>query len=678
MQSIDDLQVMGRRVLLRSDLNVPLDLTGTGQITDDGRIRASLPVISKLSDRGARVLILAHLGLPKGGTFEERAAGGPSLRPVAARLGELLGRPVSFATDVAGPSAEETAFSLGDEDVAVLENVRFEPAETSKDDAERGAFARRLARLGEVYVGDGFGAVHRKHASVYDLPLLLPHAAGDLVRDEVAVLRQLTTDPARPFVVVLGGKKPSDKLAVIGNLLNLADRILIGGGMAYTFLAAQGYEVGNSVLEAEQIPAVREVMAEAERRGVELVLPVDLVVATHFAPDAEHSVVPATEIPPDREGVDAGPQTRALFAREAGRRQDGVLERPARGVRVPGLRGRHPGARRGGGRGGRADRGGRRRLGRGSPRPGHPGEVLQPHLHRRRREPGVPRGQDAARAGCAGGWSVTARTRGSGGSGRSGFRLPLMAGNWKMHMNHLEAIALVQKLAFTLTEKDFDAVEVAVLPPFTALRSVQTLIDGDKLRISYGAQDLSQYDSGAYTGDVSGPMLAKLGCQYVLAGHSERRQYHGETDDVVNAKALAALRSGLTPILCLGEPLEVRQARQQLGHCMGQLDEGLKGFPAAAVAAMVIAYEPVWAIGTGEVATPEDAQETAAAIRSRVSEFHDAATAASVRILYGGSVKPGNIAPIMAQPDVDGALVGGASLDAGQFAQICRYRELAA
>jgi triosephosphate isomerase (TIM) len=268
-----------------------------------------------------------------------------------------------------------------------------------------------------------------------------------------------------------------------------------------------------------------------------------------------------------------------------------------------------------------------------------------------------------------------ARARTSGGPGN---RLPLMAGNWKMHENHLEAIALVQKLAFTLTARDFEAVEVAVLPPFTALRSVQTLIDGDKLRLSYGAQDISQFDSGAYTGDVSGPMLAKLGCQYVLAGHSERRQHHGETDDVVNAKAQAALRSGLTPILCLGEPLEVRQARKHIGHCVGQLDEGLKGFPSAAIAAMVIAYEPVWAIGTGEVATPDDAQETAAAIRARISEFHDAGTAASVRILYGGSVKPDNVAPIMAQPDVDGALVGGASLDAGQFAQICRYRELAA
>jgi len=267
---------------------------------------------------------------------------------------------------------------------------------------------------------------------------------------------------------------------------------------------------------------------------------------------------------------------------------------------------------------------------------------------------------------------VTSRPRAAGN------RLPLMAGNWKMHENHLEAIALVQKLAFTLTTRDYDFVEVAVLPPFTALRSVQTLVDGDKLRISYGAQDLSPFDSGAYTGDVSGPMLAKLGCDYVLAGHSERRQYHHETDEVVNAKVQAALRAGLTPILCVGEDLETRRAGEQAAHCMAQLDGSLKGIPSAAVAGMVIAYEPIWAIGTGEVASPADAQEMTSGIRSRISEIHDAETAASVRILYGGSVKPGNIAPIMAQPDVDGALVGGASLDVGQFAQICRYRELAA
>jgi 3-phosphoglycerate kinase len=220
---------------------------------------------------------------------------------------------VAFAADVAGEDAERVAASLADGDVAVLENVRFEPAETAKDDAERLAFARRLARLGDRYVGDGFGAVHRKHASVYDLPGLLPHAAGDLVRDEVAVLQRLTSEPERPFVVVLGGSKPSDKLGVISNLLELADRILIGGGMSYTFLAAQGYEVGNSLLEADQIPAVQAVLASAADRGVELVLPVDLVAASHFAADADHVVVSVKDFPAEREGVDAGPETRELF-----------------------------------------------------------------------------------------------------------------------------------------------------------------------------------------------------------------------------------------------------------------------------------------------------------------------------------------------------------------------------
>jgi 3-phosphoglycerate kinase len=311
MRSVDDLDVAGRTVLLRADLNVPLD---GSKVTDDGRIRASLPVISKLAGRGARVLIIAHLGRPQGGTFAERAAGGPSLQPVADRLAGLLGSAVPLAADVAGPSAAATAAGLAAGQVAMLENVRFEPAETSKDDAERGVLAAALARLGELYVGDGFGAVHRKHASVYDLPGLLPHAAGDLITSELAVLQRLTSQPDRPYVVVLGGAKPSDKLAVIGALLDVADRLLIGGGMSYTFLAARGYEVGRSLLEADQIPLVSQAMAEAERRGVEIVLPVDLVAAAGFAPDAEHSVVPVSEFPADREGVDIGPATRELFA----------------------------------------------------------------------------------------------------------------------------------------------------------------------------------------------------------------------------------------------------------------------------------------------------------------------------------------------------------------------------
>jgi triosephosphate isomerase len=252
-------------------------------------------------------------------------------------------------------------------------------------------------------------------------------------------------------------------------------------------------------------------------------------------------------------------------------------------------------------------------------------------------------------------------------------RRPLMAGNWKMNLNHLEAIALVQKLSFTLTDADYQRVEVAVLPPFTDLRSVQTMVDGDKLDIVYGGQDLSPHDSGAYTGDISGAMLAKLGCTYVVVGHSERRQYHAETDDVVNAKVQAAARNGLVPILCVGEGLDVRQAGEQAPHCVAQLDGGLAGVPAEVARTIVIAYEPVWAIGTGEVATPEDAQEVCAALRARLAELYPGDLADGVRVLYGGSVKAANVAAIMAQPDVDGALVGGASLEAAEFAGICRF-----
>ena len=256
-----------------------------------------------------------------------------------------------------------------------------------------------------------------------------------------------------------------------------------------------------------------------------------------------------------------------------------------------------------------------------------------------------------------------------------GARKPLVAGNWKMHNNHFEAIALTQKLAFALTPKDYAAADVAVLPPFTALRSVQTLIEGDKLQLLWGAQDVSAHEDGAYTGDVSGRMLAKLGCTFVLAGHSERRQYHHEDDALVNAKVKMVLSRAMTPVVCIGEPLEVRQAGQHIEHTLGQLDGGLDGLTAEQVASIVVAYEPVWAIGTGEVATPQDAQEVCAAVRGRISAVHGHAAGRDARILYGGSVKSGNMPAIMAEPDIDGALVGGASLDPGEFVKICRYRD---
>lgn len=253
-------------------------------------------------------------------------------------------------------------------------------------------------------------------------------------------------------------------------------------------------------------------------------------------------------------------------------------------------------------------------------------------------------------------------------------RIPLMAGNWKMNLNHLEAIALVQKLAFSLNDDDFTHVDVAVMVPFTDIRSVQTLVDGDKLRIQYGSQDVSQHESGAFTGEISAAMLAKLGVAFTVVGHSERRQYHHETDVIVNSKAKAAIKHGMTPIVCVGEGLEIRKAGQHVSYTLAQLDGSLAGITPEQVAKLVIAYEPVWAIGTGEVATPEDAQEVCAAIRARILETHGEAAAVEVRVLYGGSVKASNVASIMAQPDVDGALVGGASLDVDEFVAICRFR----
>jgi triosephosphate isomerase len=257
-------------------------------------------------------------------------------------------------------------------------------------------------------------------------------------------------------------------------------------------------------------------------------------------------------------------------------------------------------------------------------------------------------------------------------------RTPLMAGNWKMNLTHQEAVVLVQKLSWTLNDKkhDYGKAEVVVLPPFTAIRSVQTLVDGDQLSIGYGAQDVSAHKSGAYTGEISAGMLAKLGCSYVCVGHSERREYHAESDELVNAKAKAALGAGMTPIVCVGEPLPIRQAGEQVPYTLAQLDGSLAGFTAEQIGGLVVAYEPVWAIGTGEVATPDDAQEVCAAIRERVREVHGDAAADSLRVLYGGSVKAANVGGIMEKADVDGCLVGGASLQVDEFGGICRFYDM--
>ena len=308
MTTIDDLgDLRGKRVLVRSDLNVPLD---GDRITDDGRIRASLPTLRRLADGGARVVVVAHLGRPQGAPDPAY-----TLRPVAHRLGELLGAEVAFAADTVGDGARAAVEALADGQVAVLENVRFNAGETSKDESERRAFAEQLAALADVFVSDGFGVVHRKQASVYDVAQLLPHAMGGLVTAEIEVLRRLTESPESPYAVVLGGSKVSDKLGVIDHLLDKADRLLIGGGMVFTFLAAQGYEVGTSLLERDQVDTCRDYLQRAKSTGVELVLPTDVVVAPEFKADAEPSVVPADSMPTDQMGLDIGPRSAREFAR---------------------------------------------------------------------------------------------------------------------------------------------------------------------------------------------------------------------------------------------------------------------------------------------------------------------------------------------------------------------------
>lgn len=308
MRTLSDLgELSGKRVLVRCDLNVPLDDDGT--ITDDGRVRASVPTLQRLTDAGARVVVLAHLGRPKGQVKPEF-----SLRPAADRLAELLDAPVSLATDVVGDSAAQTVAGLADGQVAMLENVRYEPGEESKDDSEREALAQRYASFGDLFVSDGFGVVHRKQASVYDLAQRLPAAAGGLVETEVDVLQRLTQHPQHPYVVVLGGAKVSDKLAVIDNLLTTADTLVIGGGMVFTFLAAQGYPVGKSLLEEDQLDTVRGYLAEADRAGKQIVLPTDVVVAPEFSADASPSVVAAEAIPDDQLGMDIGPESGTAFA----------------------------------------------------------------------------------------------------------------------------------------------------------------------------------------------------------------------------------------------------------------------------------------------------------------------------------------------------------------------------
>ena len=639
-KTVQDIDVKGKRVIVRVDFNVPQDKDG--KITDDKRIQGALPTIRYLLDQGAKIILVSHLGRPKGGPEPKY-----SMKPAADRLAELLGRPVILAADVVGEDAKAKAAALKAGEILMLENVRFMKEETKN----KPAFARELASMADIFVNDAFGTAHRAHASTAGIANFLPSVCGFLIQREIDVMGSALTDPKRPFVAILGGAKVSDKIAVIENLLTKVDTLIVGGGMAYTFLKAQGFGVGKSICEEDRIELAKALIQKAKEKGVSFLLPSDNVVADRFAADAAARTVPSDEIPDGWMGLDIGPETIATFSaaiRGAGtvvwNGPMGVFEfdRFATGTREVARAVADSGAVSiiGGGDSaaavellGFADKVTHISTGGGASLEFLEGKVL----------PGIDCLMD------------------------KNPRRNLAAGNWKMNKGPADAV----KFAELLKTRVVDATaEVVVAPPFVSLPALLETLAFTNVKLA--AQNCHFEEKGAFTGEVSAAMLAEMGIPYVIIGHSERRQYFAETDATVNKKIHAALKWGLRSIVCVGETLSQREAGETAALVKSQVVQALEGVPAAKMIFITIAYEPIWAIGTGRVATDAQAQEVCALVRATVKGLYGAAVAADLRVLYGGSVSAENAAGLFGMADIDGGLVGGASLKEDDFAVIVK------
>lgn len=636
-KTVRDLDVAGKKVLVRVDFNVPLN--DKGEITDDTRITASLPTIQYLLEQKAAVILMAHLGRPKGQVKPEL-----SLAPVAKHLGKLLGKKILFAPDCVGEAAQAAASKLKPGHILLLENLRFHKEE-EKNDME---FAEKLASLADLYVNDGFGVSHRAHASVEGVTHFLPAAAGFLLEKEIQYVGQAVTNPLHPFVAIIGGAKVSDKIGVISNLLDKVDTLLIGGGMANTFLAAQGYKMGKSLVEEDKLDLAKELLAKAKKNKVNMLLPTDLVMAAAFAPDAEHVTEKVKNLNQAYMALDIGAETSKAYAEALADAKMivwngpmGVFEMDAfcKGTEAVAKAVAKSSATSivGGGDSvaaieklGLAKRITHISTGGGASLEYLEGKVL----------PGVAALDD--------------------------LRRKMIAGNWKMHKTVSEAVALAEDIVM---ETNGTLNEVVIFPPFTALETVADAIDGK--HVGYGAQDLHWEDKGAFTGAVSGAMIADICAEYVLVGHSERRTIFGENEKIVASKIIAAYRNGLKPMLCVGENLAEREAGKTARKINMQLKSALRVISAEDAENLVVAYEPIWAIGSGKAATPEDALEVCTLIREKIGKIFTPDIARKVRILYGGSVNEKNAASFNLS-GIDGVLVGGASLKADTFAAIVR------
>lgn len=636
-KTVRDLDVAGKKVLVRVDFNVPLN--DKGEITDDTRITASLPTIQYLLEQKAAVILMAHLGRPKGQVKPEL-----SLAPVAKHLGKLLGKKILFAPDCVGEAAQAAASKLKPGHILLLENLRFHKEE-EKNDME---FAENLASLADLYVNDGFGVSHRAHASVEGVTHFLPAAAGFLLEKEIQYVGQAVTNPLHPFVAIIGGAKVSDKIGVISNLLDKVDTLLIGGGMANTFLAAQGYKMGKSLVEEDKLDLAKELLAKAKKNKVNMLLPTDLVMAAAFAPDAEHVTEKVKNLNQAYMALDIGAETSKAYAEALADAKMIVWNGPMGVFEMDAFC-------------------------KGT-------EAVAKAVAKSRATSIVGGGDSVAaieKLGLA--KRITHISTGGGASleylegkvlpgvaALDDLRRKMIAGNWKMHKTVSEAVALAEDIVM---ETNGTLNEVVIFPPFTALETVADAIDGK--HVGYGAQDLHWEDKGAFTGAVSGAMIADICAEYVLVGHSERRTIFGENEKIVASKIIAAYRNGLKPMLCVGENLAEREAGKTARKINMQLKSALRVISAEDAENLVVAYEPIWAIGSGKAATPEDALEVCTLIREKIGKIFTPDIARKVRILYGGSVNEKNAASFNLS-GIDGVLVGGASLKADTFAAIVR------
>ena len=642
-RTIKDIDVAGKKVIVRVDFNVPLN--DNLEITDDKRIVGALPTIKYLVDNGAKVILVSHLGRPKNG-FEDKF----SMKPTAKRLSELLGQEVIMATDVVGDDAKAKAASLNDGQVLMLENVRFHKEET-KNDTE---FAKELASMAEIFVNDAFGTAHRAHASTAGLADYLPAVCGFLIQKEIDFLGGALANPERPFVAILGGAKVSDKISVIENLIDKVDTLIIGGGMAYTFLKAKGAEIGTSLLEEDKIELAKELMAKAEAKGVRIALPKDDRVAKEFNNDAESKIVGSFEIPAGWMGLDIGPESVEKFSNIIKDAKTIIWNGPMGVFEMPNFAN---------------------------------GTKMVAKAVADAEGISIVGGGDSAAAVEQLGFadSITHISTGGGASLEflEGKQLPgievlmdksrrvVAAGNWKMNKTPTEAAEFVTELKERV--RDADA-EVIVGVPFVALPAVADALNGCSC-IGVAAQNMHWEENGAYTGEVSGPMLKDLGIKYVIIGHSERREYFAETNETVNKKMHVAFKYGLLPIMCCGETLEQREAGITEKFVVEQVKEGFKDIPAGQARQSIIAYEPIWAIGTGKTATNEQANEVCAIVRKTICDLYGSDIADAIIIQYGGSVNAGNAKDLFAMSDIDGGLVGGASLKLDDFEAIAKHNK---